>query len=277
MFCRTRELPRTNSAFTFARVNIRRIIPAGLALLPVLLFAQTAQADSQNPLKFFKNYFLTGGYAVGGVGLAGQGQNGIATGTISITGVPDGAEVLAAFLYAQVVSDAGGDAAGAGVTFNGVPLSIPSGTFGVIGDPNGATPCWSGGGGTGSGGGVKRTFSLRYDVLRMLPKGPGGQAMANGNHTVQLPDLGNSNSTPLALGASLVLFYRLPTMPLSAFVIYDGSTAMDNSTHGISQEIKGFYDPAGVPGLLTHIAGSAQANKSEKLTITGSVAGQRPR
>ena len=181
MFCRKRELPRTNSAFTFARVNVRRIIPAGLALLPVLLFAQTAQADSQNPLKFFKNYFLTGGYAVGGVGLSGQGQNGIATGQIQITAcappsvtvncVPAGAEILAAFLYAQVVSNSGGDAAGAGVTFNGVPLSIASGTFGVIGDPDGATPCWSGGGGTGSGGGIKRTHSLRYDVLRMLPKG----------------------------------------------------------------------------------------------------------
>ena len=257
--------------------NARIVLSLGLAVLlsPAGLLGQ-AEAQSLN---FFKNYFITGGYEVGGVGLLGQGLNGVAAGDIVIAeddpatpdvieGVPAGAEIVAAFLYAQVVSAEGGDAAGAGVTFHGVPLSTPAGSFAVIGDPLGATPCWSGGGGTGQSGGSKRTYSLRYDVLRMLPL-VDGRPHAGGPHPVTLPDVGNG-STPIALGASLVVIYRDPALPLNAIVIYDGSWAMDNSTHGMTQAIEGFYDPApGVTGSLTHIVGSAQANKSENLKVNG--------
>src|SRR5215475_4788561 len=52
----------------------------------LILFAQLGQA--QDPLQFFKNYFVTGDYAVAGVGLYGQGVNGYATNTLTITGVP---------------------------------------------------------------------------------------------------------------------------------------------------------------------------------------------
>ena len=79
---------------------------------------------------------------MGGVGLATQGVGGIAQGNIYIEGVPDGAEIAAAFLYAQVVSADDAEAAGAGVTFHDVPLTTPDGSFGVIADPLGATPCW---------------------------------------------------------------------------------------------------------------------------------------
>jgi len=45
-------------------------------------------------LAFFKNYFITGDYVVGGVGLAGSGR-----GDILIEGVPAGTDIAAAFLY----------------------------------------------------------------------------------------------------------------------------------------------------------------------------------
>ena len=45
---------------------------------------------------------------------------------------------------------------------------------------------------------------------------------------------------------------------------------MDNSTGGMSQTIKGFYDPAPVAGKITHIVGSGQANKPERLLVPGS-------
>ncbi len=240
---------------------------AAITLGFVLLSARPGQARD-DALSFFKNYFITGGYQVAGIGLSGQGVNGIAQGMITINGVPEGAELVAAFLYAQVVSADGPEAGAAGVTFHGVPLSTPEGSFGVIGDPAGATPCWSSGGGTGQAGGTKRTYSYRYDVLRFLPV-VNGRQQANGDHPVGLPDLGNSNATPIALGASLVLIYRDPDMPLSAFVIYDGSWAMDNATQGMTQTIEGFYDPAPVAGEITHIVGSGQANKSENLRVNG--------
>ena len=234
---------------------------SAITLSFVLLSAHAGQAQN-DALSFFKNYFITGGYKVAGVGLSGQGVNGIAQGTITVSDVPEDAEIVAAFLYAQVVSADGPEAGAAGVTFHGVPLSTPEGTFGVIGDPAGATPCWSSGGGTGQAGGTKRTYSYRFDVLRFLPVVDGRQ-QANGDHPVGLPDLGNSNAAPIALGASLVLIYRHPDMPLSAFVIYDGSWAMDNATQGMTQTIEGFYDPAPVPGELTHIVGSGQATQRQ--------------
>ena len=231
--------------------------------LSLLMFSARPALAQQDSLGFFKNYFVTGGYAVGGVGLATQGVGGIAQGNIYIEGVPDGAEIAAAFLYAQVVSADDAEAAGAGVTFHDVPLTTPDGSFGVIADPLGATPCWR----PSWSGGSKRTYSYRYDVLRFLPV-VNGRHQANGFHPVGLPDSGKTKKAPIGLAASLVVIYRDPDMPLSAIVLYDGLWAMDNSTQGMTQAIEGFYDPAPVPGELTHIVGSGQASKSENLRVS---------
>src|SRR5690242_15357513 len=67
------------------------------------LIAATAFAQ-QPSLNFFKNYFVTGDYIVGGVGLRGLGDaSGVARGTIMIDDVPAGADVVGAFLYWQTV------------------------------------------------------------------------------------------------------------------------------------------------------------------------------
>src|SRR5215831_17765344 len=51
------------------------------------LFVQIAQAA--DALNYFKNYYVTGDVAAAGVGgLRGTGVNGLATGTINMTGVP---------------------------------------------------------------------------------------------------------------------------------------------------------------------------------------------
>ena len=89
----------TRSSLLFKRST------ALLCTVVVLLFAQAgghAQGAARPPLKLFKNYFLAGGdYAVGGIGLRGQGDKvtQLATGTIAMSGVPDGADISAAFLY----------------------------------------------------------------------------------------------------------------------------------------------------------------------------------
>ena len=256
----------------------QRVRPLFLCLAAALLLSQQA-GRSQTPtppdaLRFFKNYFGTIDYVVAGKGLEGQGgSNGLASGTINMTGAPAGAEPLAAFLYWQVITDNGPDTGSLPVRFNGQQLSSPGppatptgGPIGVVGDPAGSSPCWSSGGGSG-GGGVKRTFSYRADVLRFLPVVDGRQQI-NGAHTFQLPDNGSANNTPRALGASLLVVYRHPdpAAPMNAVVLYDGSWTMNNATPFMSQTIKGYYDPApGVAGQITLIGGSAQANKPEWL------------
>src|SRR5215471_9371464 len=255
----------------------RSLFCISIALL--LLFQQTARTAPPTPdaLKFFKNYFGTIDYVVGGKGLEQQGINGLATGAITMSGAPANAEALAAFLYWQVVTSDGPDSGSVNVSFDGQVLSSPGppytatvSPFAIVGDPSGSSPCWSGGGSTG-GGGVKRTYTYRADVLRFLPVVAGRQQI-NGDHTVKLPDSGNSSTTPRALGASLLVIYRLPdaAAPMNAVVIYDGSYTLNNLTNVFSQTVKGYYDPtAGVSGQITYIAGSGQANKSERLVAPG--------
>src|ERR1700752_4658574 len=80
-------------------------------------FAQNA-AGAHNALQFDNNFFVTGDYAVGGVGLVGQANKiypGYAVGTISMgadtnpgvkganNSVPAGAEIVAALVYWQTI------------------------------------------------------------------------------------------------------------------------------------------------------------------------------
>src|SRR5207302_9034440 len=76
-----------------------------IPILAILLLSMSGQAAAADALIFFKNYFITGDYVVGGVGLRGTGVNGFATGTINMTNaaVPPGAEILGAFLYWETV------------------------------------------------------------------------------------------------------------------------------------------------------------------------------
>ena len=265
------------------RIPYRQVI-AAVTLGFALFSARPGYAD--DALGFFKNYFVTGDYVVGGVVLSGTGENGIATGDINIGGVPPESEILAAFLYWQIVTkkNLGPDSGAVGATFKGVPLSSPGDGFSLakVLDPAGTAPCWSGGGGTGkSSGGSHRTYTYRADVLRFLSVDPvTGKHIVNGPHTVQVPDSGGGNGVPNAQGASLVVVYRLPDYedpnadppvplpPLSAIVIYDGGYSMNNSTQGMTQTIRGFYGPAGSgSGKLTHIVGAGQANKTERLQV----------
>jgi VCBS repeat-containing protein len=235
-----------------------------LAIILALLQQANSAIVAQQPdaLGYFKSFFVTGDYVVGGVGLRGRGVNGIASGEIELSGVPPNVDVVAAFLYWQVVtkSQSGADAGGVGVSFRGHPLSAATDQpFGkVLG--TGTPPCWSSGGGTGSSSGTNSTYTYRTDVLRFFDVNSDGKFAVNGKHAVQLPD-GNG---AIALGASLVVIYRDPSLPLRAIVLYDGNYTMGQANETMSQRIRGFYD-GGSSGRMTHIVGSGQANKSEFL------------
>src|SRR5580704_11692327 len=108
---RGRRFPWSRSAIVFGLGLLALFVPA----------AQTQTVVAQGPLNYFQNYFVTGDYAVGGVGgLSTKGAN--PTATINFSGVPctsgpgllarvvpctSGgavpADIIAAFLYWQTI------------------------------------------------------------------------------------------------------------------------------------------------------------------------------
>ena len=268
---------------THSRHSVRMMIVVSFALASLLLtgFAQSGLAQTgTNNLSIFKNYFVTGDYVVGGwVELPPDGS-GYASGTISIPDtkqpplpdgvrptVPAGADIVAAYLYWATVEGNGSSFAGQQAYFNGYAVT---GT--ILGNPN-APVSWSAGGCSGSALGSKTMRTYRADVRPYLPLDTNpasstfGALLGTGNIPVRLVDSGsNGNTTPNALGASLVVIYRVlsPTMPLNAIVLYDGAYSPSNAAQGFSQTVAGFYQPSASPvAKLTHIVANGQANKSE--------------
>ena len=192
-----------------------------LCLIVVAAASQPTRTAEGDALKFFQNYFVTGDYAVGGVALRGKGVNGIARAAIPFTGVPADADVLAAFVYFQLVVTNQTMRPLQNARFRGQPIE---GVAELL-NPQGTTPCWSSGGGTGSSNGAHKLLSYRLDALRFLerelkadpddnnkPK-PTGRRLVNSAelkqpHIIELPDAGVGNQVPVASGASLVAIYR---------------------------------------------------------------------
>jgi hypothetical protein len=268
-----------------------------VSLALVVLFAQPAQAQGQ--LTFFKNYFITGDYVVGGASLFRKGDEGFANQDIVVSGVPEGAEILAAFLYVQsaVAPGMGPDAGIAKAKFRGFPLTSTAGASiaKALNWSSGTLACWSYGWPT-----PRRLVTYRADVLRFLPVDnrqflPGvlpyttrpnpsfGKQVANGSHRIQVPDGGRgshsdddeedweSESGPRAVGASLVVVYKdanpSPTQPLRSVVIYDGAFTK-RAFLSFNQTMKGFYQPTASPDArMTHIVGDGQRLLSEKLSF----------
>src|SRR5262249_10538681 len=100
-----------------------------------------------------------------------------------------------------------------------------------------------------------------------------GVAQGNASYQVRLADSGsNGGGTPLTLGATLILIYRVKTtaLPLSAVVLYDGAFAPSNASPNFNQKIQGFYQAAvTAPAVakITHIVGNGQTNKSETVYL----------
>src|SRR5258705_7485753 len=255
-----------------------------VVFLLVVGSTQPGVAQNQPPLNIFKNYFVTGDYVVGGW-VEASSANGFATGTISIpdctqataTGVPctmppapiipAGADIVAAYLYWGTVEGSQSSFAGQTAFFNGYKI-----VGNVLGNPNAPTS-WSSGGCTGSSAGSKTMRFYRADVRPYMPldliptSATFGALLTNPSVTVKLADSGSTGNTqPNALGATLVLIYRVlsPSMPLNAIVLYDGSYAPSNTQPTMLQNLVGFYQPAENPtAKITHIVANGQLNKGE--------------
>src|SRR5713226_6959384 len=291
---------QTLRTFLLAGRPARATIALGLLL--ILGLAQSGLAQTSNPLNFSKNYILSGGdYVVGGVGLRGLGDaTGFATGRISIPdtvqaaatgktspGVPDGANIVAAFLYWETVEKSISAFTGQKGFFGPInsDLSVSSHpiTGTVLGNGN-APPSWSSGGCAGSSNGSTTLRTYRADVRPFIPLDANGNIVANGTYQVSLADSGsNGGGAPLTLGATLVLIYRVAGGgPMNAIILYDGAFAPSNQKSTMTQPIQGFYQPASPPvAKITHIVGDGQTNKSEQVFfnnnfLTSPYTGQPP-
>jgi hypothetical protein len=257
-----------------------------LELVLVLGLAQSGLAHTgTNPLTIFKNYFVTGDYVVAGWVEGPPDYSGYAPGTISIPDtlqldqsgvsatIPLGADIVAAYLYWGTVEGNQSSFAGQHAFFNGYAI-----TGDILGNPK-APVSWSSGGCSGSAKGSKTMRTYRADVRPYLPidTNPSsptyGALLAGGTSVhplsipVRLADSGSKgNAQPNALGATLVIVYRVlnPPTPLNAVVLYDGAYAPSNTAHSMSQTMRGFYEPnAGPTAKITQIVANGQPNKRE--------------
>lgn len=278
------------------RMDVGRVLRIfGLGCLA--LFAQTVQA--QGPLNYFKNYFVTGDYVVGGVGLTGQKLSSPVTGAVAVTGnitlnsvpctsgpglfasvvpctangaVP--ADVIAAFLYWQTIEGTTTPSSAIGSYASSFNAASPVNPFVglALGNPSIAA-CAATGGGSGAG----YIHNYRADVLKYLPVSPTANVrLANGTQTFTLV---SGNTSAQFVGATLVVVYRLVTpgnpkiAPLRSVVIYDGAfTGTSSPTLALNQTMGGFYQASTNPAAhMTQIVGNGQKGFSETLTVNGSI------
>ncbi len=202
--------------------RLRKVTAAGLFVL-TLVFLRTqagGQASPVDPLQYAGGFPVTGDYAVGSVDLTNSqnpSSGGFSTGTINISGVPPNADILAAYLYWETINLTTVSNPETGVQFNG--QNVVDSEVGLVKKTHddlgtGAT-CFS------SGNKPLTMWALKADVLRLLPpqmdaNGPTGKRLANGAHTVKLPDAGGGNQVPESAGAVLMVVYRNPVDDVTA-------------------------------------------------------------
>jgi hypothetical protein len=252
----------------------------GLYQILLLITLSTSQQvlRASDALSFFNNWFVTGDYAVAGVGLRGTGVGGWATGAINMAGVPSNAEPIAAFLYWSTVETSLPPSARVGY-FDGHEIKAA-----VLGNPqNPNPPCWSSGGVSAPAGTTGLTY--RADVLRYLPVDANNVRQVNGTHTVKLPDSGGGGNGKVLYtnGASLVVIYRIVVpgnpvaAPLRAVVIYDGAFTIDKQSAGMTQNVAGFYEAsAKAAAEATNITANGQPGYSSPLSINGTTVDTSP-
>jgi hypothetical protein len=264
--------------------------------LIVLLSQQPGRAHTSAPdaLPLFKNYFITGDYQVGSVDLAGP-VGGFATGDIHFNAalgnaVPPNADIVAAFLYWEMITLAPKSPSLEGARFRGYDISSIAKQLGPAKLLSKETsPCW-----TGGAGDVFVMRAYRVDVLRFLHVPTDSSGNAVGKRLVndvdyaaaaaadasvvplrvRLPEA-SGNHVPSSAGASLVLIYKHqdPSKPMKSVVIYNGLYAQTKNSRtktidSMTQRIGGFYQLAASPGLkMTHLVGSGAGNTSERLWV----------
>ena len=205
------------------RLAATRVSMVAISIGIILLLSDTGQAvftTAVDRLTPFKNMFVAGGFVANGKSLWHKGNGaGVATASFTITGVPDPADLVAAYLYVQTsesVQWAGADR----LNFDGHDLGPKEDTLAkalTLDCTLAAAPCAT----IEAGGPSHKLITYRADVLpflldnnEFLPDGVTPNPtfktyLANGTHTVKAPDASNqswpaSETGPRAIGAALV-------------------------------------------------------------------------
>ncbi len=181
--------------------NVREVpkslAKAGLALLLVLLFAQVGgRAEPGDALPYTKGFLVTGNYVVGGVDLNENANpidvNGFSTGEIVMSGVPDNADIVAAYLFWETLTLETSPLDVNGVKFRGTTLDlddvviVKKTQFHLASLPN--STCWG-------QGPVLTANVFRADVLSLLPMRMDAADDPTGKRLVNTSDL-VANSLP---------------------------------------------------------------------------------
>src|SRR5262252_1560146 len=105
-----------------AASRLKKLSQGGILSLALgALFAQVpghATTVAQDPLPYSKGYLVTGNYVVAGVDL----PKANASGAITVSGVPDNADIISAYLYWETTSSVDIAPALSAVTFRGNAL-----------------------------------------------------------------------------------------------------------------------------------------------------------
>jgi hypothetical protein len=192
---------------------------------------------------------LHGGYVSAGVGLRDLGH-----GRITVSQIPSGSTVVAAFLLWDVLdnSDRASDARG---QMNGTPFV---GT--MIG--TGSAPCWP----------ASNNYAFYTNVTRLVSGGNGSytltgmpSSLTNGD------DPWNMNGTaPFAEGASLVVVYRNASSPLTYVGLSVGGTETPGDEYTLTGNFSGFDAAAPTSAdKTTFIVADGQAAADGPATFNG--------
>ncbi len=276
------------------RITTAALLAVGLAAL----VTPTAQAQQgTDPLPYSAGFLTTGNFVVGAVDFtqsANPAVNSFSTGTLTISGVPPNADILAAYLYWETIHLATVSNPQVGVEFDGYNVNDPD----IPLVKKGADLPLTGGACYGSGNASYELTMMKADVLRLLPfqkdsRGVAtGKRLVNGPHTVKLPDSGNGNNPPESAGATLFVVYRDPRTdrtvnPLRKIVVYDFANGdptvkpyiVPSLTTVATQTVRGFYKSIGtdqtlaqntVKAQISYILASSQPNPNERIFFNDS-------
>ncbi len=207
-----------------------------------------------NSLNFYNNYFITGDYAVSGVGLRATGAGGVATANITISGIPANADIVAAFLYWQTLDNTqlvnsqtvcGNPNPTA--TFNSFAITPVQLSYAA--SPRQSQNC---------------VATYRADVFGLLNV-VNAKQIPNGTYQITVPDSGNAATAPSTEGASLIVIYRVNGAPFKSIVIYDGTSTIASPRDMFNVNIQGFYQASTTvqpQAKVTYLVGDGQAPAS---------------
>jgi hypothetical protein len=177
---------------------------------------------------------LNGDVASFGIGLRDTG-----TGDIVVSGLPVTSTVSVAFLYWATL---GSNNTYTNPTLNGTPVNGS-----VVGTTH--DTCW----------GVTHNFVYRADVTSLV----------TGDGTYTLAGLPNNFNPDNSQGASLVIVYSDPSLPLRRIIINDGAVSLDG-VPTYTDTIKGFVGDSPLTNAhVTYIVGDGQTFQDGDILFNG--------